>query len=502
MIKTQLIMILISVLIIQIPDEVTLGVHNSSQNTIHIYDNDNFKDQAAINGWDLNQTRNGSLLKPYLIEGETFKGITRYDAPPAIFISNTDVYFRIKDCQISGGFSGISLINVSNGKIEQSSVMGNGRYGIHVDSSDNITIHDNRIHPRDGANPNEGFYGIHIMDSQNIVITRNEIYNNELFGFFMENSNDIEMDGNTIYDSLQGIVVVNSYSFSITTNDVSGGEKGIELYRSNNSIVSSNVVYDANWGGIDIVEGKNSSILNNTCYGNRDGILVESTGICANNSIFNNSVNGIQVHSDNVAIENNIISQNNGVGIKAVSGNGIRVSNNHVTQNQRGGIEFRSIIEGTIFNNSVINNGNEEKPLYPGDPKDGIFLYYSDYCVIRNNTISENPDNGIHFYGSSRNLIVNNLISYNHQHGISITGPSQYNTINHNKIIDNKGYGIFLGADNNTIYENEFSNNEMSIGYPETYPTRWSHLVFLFLALGIAFLKEVKGKRKKLNRLN
>ncbi|UCG03403.1 MAG: hypothetical protein JSW11_05305 [Candidatus Heimdallarchaeota archaeon] len=86
-------------------------------NPILIDGNADFIEKAALEGWDLGGTQDGTASKPYIISDLSITGSSDQDL---ISISNSDVYFKILNNTISGGDNGISLYNTSNCNIESS----------------------------------------------------------------------------------------------------------------------------------------------------------------------------------------------------------------------------------------------------------------------------------------------------------------------------------------------------------------------------------------------
>jgi parallel beta-helix repeat protein len=121
----------------------------------------------------------------------------------------------------------------------------------------------------------------------------------------------------------------------------------------------------------------------------------------------------------------------------------------------------------------------------------GIFIYHSNFHLIKNNTVSNNQDYGIHLYQSIENDIQNNIIEsnrwgillisslfnqiernlvrQNHYYGIWLSRGSSYNTIIQNSIEENNDYGICLHlfSNNNTIEGNliKLHNFGICIGF-------------------------------------
>lgn len=93
----------------------------------------------------------------------------------------------------------------------------------------------------------------------------------------------------------------------------------------------------------------------------------------------------------------------------------------------------------------------------------GIYLNYTDNCVIANNTIKDN-NIGIRMQRSSNNTISGNTITKSDVWGIYMGSSSRNNSISHNNIIDASmslmGAGIVIGdAANNVIFRNYIAEN-------------------------------------------
>jgi len=128
-----------------------------------------------------NCTGFGTSSLPYVIEDLEIDG---GGSGNCIWIGNSDVYFEIENCTIynsGGGFGGISLSNVYNGKLINNTLSFNQGNGITIKECENITIGNNTI------NCNSG--GIWILNplspSANINILGNNLYNNTGFSIFL-----------------------------------------------------------------------------------------------------------------------------------------------------------------------------------------------------------------------------------------------------------------------------------------------------------------------------
>ena len=104
-----------------------------------------------------------------------------------------------------------------------------------------------------------------------------------------------------------------------------------------------------------------------------------------------------------------------------------------------------------IENNKLLNNLR------------GINLLYSHWNMISKNTATSNTEYGIVLGNATANTISGNTVPSNAR-GIHI-GNSDSNTLSDNTVRDNSVYGPYVcpKSDRNTIYDNYFSNTNMTI---------------------------------------
>lgn len=90
--------------------------------------------------------------------------------------------------------------------------------------------------------------------------------------------------------------------------------------------------------------------------------------------------------------------------------------------------------------------------------QDGIYIEYSHYITIKNNTI-QSCYNGI-YLESSKNNIINNNDVFNNEIGIYLHRLSDSNIFSENNICQNSNFGIYIDESNtNEFYHNNFINN-------------------------------------------
>lgn len=143
----------------------------------------------------------------------------------------------------------------------------------------------------------------------------------------IENSDNIEIYNNLIYNNYRSIGIYWSDNVIITNNNISDNKGyGIHLGYSNNNIISNNIIINNKYDGIAIGGGSHNLIKNNFIHNNEDGILISesSSNSIMNNNITQNNRYGIYFDdllnpSENITIHRNIIAGNEIFGINAWS---------------------------------------------------------------------------------------------------------------------------------------------------------------------------------------
>ncbi len=139
---------------------------------------------------------------------------------------------------------------------------------------------------------------------------------------------------------------------------------------------------------------------------------------------------GIEIHSDNNLITDNIIRYNGEFGV---------------------GLFLNKSSENVVSDNIIYNSGNE-----------GIYLENSKNNLIYNNNLYLNGHCSIVLSNSRNNTIIKNNINNNYA-GISLWPNSIDNNILNNKFINQvySGIGIWANSNSNHIANNIFINNSL-----------------------------------------
>ncbi|WP_440947741.1 right-handed parallel beta-helix repeat-containing protein [Methanosarcina sp. T3] len=227
-----------------------------------------------------------------------------------------------------------------------------------------------------------------------------------------------------------GIYLDNAMYCQILDNSISNVEDGILLSSSRENEIEGNSLFLNSLHGINISDSNNNVISKNTVFNNRYGIIVES--------------------SNNNIISNNNASLNENYGIALFKTNDSIVKENTATGNKHG-ICLTSSFNNEIENNSAVNN-----------MLTGSVVWDSETNRLENNNFGFNRDSGLTLlHANKNNRIVNNELSHN-ENGIYSRGDGAL--IRNNTINSNGKYGILLiYTKDNVIENNTLLNNEIGI---------------------------------------
>jgi parallel beta-helix repeat protein len=229
--------------------------------------------------------------------------------------------------------------------------------------------------------------------------------------------------------------------------------------------------------GISIISNFNviidNIIMNNEGIGIKIGAGAYGSkgNVVSDNIISNNSKDGIRIvgftdydSNDNIIKNNVIINNSNGIYILGPNCKNNLIGWNTIENNSEHGIGLYYCKNIIIKGNALIENGNNYPFNYPYF--NNINLYYSDSNFITGNILTNNT----HTYCmeleySSNNYICGNVFS-NNAHGMRLFSLSNENIISGNIICKNKVFGIQLESGNNRIIKNNIYNNREGMYIP------------------------------------
>ncbi|MHA2139735.1 MAG: right-handed parallel beta-helix repeat-containing protein [Candidatus Hodarchaeales archaeon] len=207
---------------------------------IYIDGNDNFVNQAWMNGWP----GDGTYVSPYIIEEINLPIAFVY----GIAILNTNVHFEISNCIINGGSEGIHVRNVSNGYISGNTITNATQSGIWALNSRDCTVSNNSI--------TDCGDGISIDNSSNLTLEDNLVTSNIA-------------DGINLHFSHYSVVIDNS----ITNNS----HTGLNVDESENNILYGNIVMNNSYYGITLEHGTRNNTISNHYFGGNNGGNCQAT---------------------------------------------------------------------------------------------------------------------------------------------------------------------------------------------------------------------------------
>jgi parallel beta-helix repeat protein len=293
--------------------------------------------------------------------------------------------------------NGFSLSDVSNVTIKNTTITCYGN-GISLDSSNYNSINGNNI-TRNGGNGIRLYYSSNNSISGNKFIDdglcvwfsyHNSVENNTVNGkplVYLEDTTNY-----TVHDAGQ-VILVRCGSIKVENLNLSRTTVGIQLDKTNNSIISWNNITNNKHEivgvsvGIYLYSTSNNSIFGNKITNSTCGIYLESA---SNNSI---DANGLTNNSDGILgvyASNNTISRNriasNSFGITLGTAPNNRIIENNITNNDKGISLYRSS-DNVLFHNNLINNSQQASSSYStniwsGDSQIFGGNYWSDYTGV------------------------------------------------------------------------------------------------------------------------
>lgn len=386
----------------------------------------------------------GTALDPYIIEGWEINASSK----TGIEIRNTDSFFVISDVFVHSGLNGslmthdgIYLYNVSNGKIENSTLLHNEN-GIHLFNANLAIVANNHL----SANSENGIFSAF---SDGVMITKNNATANLQNGILLSGSDDSTVIDNQVSDQEHGIEISVSERVEVSLNEVWNNTDGILLTGSIEPTIDSNDIHN-NEDGILLSSTNYATIVDNTIsFNNRTGLYFFSSfnPIITGNLVEGNGFFGIYLYSmTDAMLESNDIYSNNfcGVLIKFSRFTTVRTSN--VSLNNDYGVCIESCDNTTVASNMVFMNAD-----------DGIILTDSFYSSVDMNNVISNGGNGIFINSSHMMRLSLNQISDNGWSGML----SQFSSLA--DIFENRISGNDYGATLVSSYSNMFHNNDIRL---------------------------------------
>ncbi|MFX1483164.1 MAG: nitrous oxide reductase family maturation protein NosD [Promethearchaeota archaeon] len=454
-------------------------------------------------GW----SGNGTGGNPYLIEG-----LNITDSSTGISISDTRVYFEIRNCLVSSispsGNPGIYLENVTHGIVDSclidshdfgielyrsyyctlinNTAAKNQQYGYRFYLSENCTLFENRAY----SNLNHGMY---FVSSDNATLIGNIAFNNSFDGFHFEGAphNCVLIGNEAIENGNNGIYFWYSYLAILRNNLAKGNhEQGFRLYNTISSELSHNTAID-NQHGFMLESADGSTLTNNTSVNNTSNgfhLLVTNDLFLNSNVARRNDQQGFFFsYSDNCRLVNNTAQDNRWAGFSFGYTDFNDLINNSALENRQSGYRISHSHFFNMTQNKAIDNKNVgfwfedvsdttvDNNLALGGSSESFYLVYTSSSNFTNNRAISSGF-GISLDGSSDCRIEDNTVTDHNADGLFLMNSSNCTLVN-NTVTGSIRYGVYLFSDSkdNLLYLNRFGGNDDSNAYDEGVSNDWDN---------------------------
>ncbi len=378
----------------EIPNDGNITSIWASHDPIRIESDPELISMASTEGW----AGSGSEVDPYIINDLSINAGT---GDYGIKIWNTSLHLVIRNCNITSNGIRYSL-----------------NHGMWVVDSGNITLENNRVTNFSTGMLTAGnslkiynnsisdcYVGMNIHSSSGFVKNNTIIWNN-VTGMWVTHSDNLYLyRNNCSFNNNTGIIIESSSEIILEENNCSNngptGWAGIYIWWGSGDFILKNntcnnnggegIYYYVYWGTSRIENNtcnNNSrpgiyaigitSIRNNTCSGNFDGISVYGWTLIENNTLSNNTQFGIRISNDSNSIINNTID-NNPIGIQI-----------------RDGIDEAN--ENMILRNRISNSDT------------GLAMNNTNRTIVQGNEISDCSWTAIDITGGYWNTVIDNDI--------------------------------------------------------------------------------------------
>ncbi|MFW9910667.1 MAG: nitrous oxide reductase family maturation protein NosD [Candidatus Thorarchaeota archaeon] len=252
-------------------------------------------------GW----SGNGTESDPYIIENLF---ISANEA--CINITDTDAFFKIKDCVLDADIIGnpgsrescVYFRNVTNGLIVDSTISSQA-HAVFIDDSDFCRI--------DGCHVSAEWRGLRIINCTSFILSNSRLMSNNTREFLAEYTNHLLIMSNHLiggHSASGGVSVFESTEFEIRNNTIQSHEnEGIFISNSSYGLIVNNSLSDNSASGIALWSAKNTIADSNSVYNNGVGFNLgteENNCTLETNSIHHNAY-GLWVAGDNNTIRRN-----------------------------------------------------------------------------------------------------------------------------------------------------------------------------------------------------
>lgn len=419
----------------------------------------------------------------YLV-GQNAKGFTQVSGNVSgTWDSGGSPYYVIGDLTV---LSGSTLeIDASTGPVD---VIFNGSYNIWVQGNffvngtgaNRVTFTSNNITPAPGDWTSITALGLNgkivmknatveyavtgvVLETNDNVVEQTEVASCQNNGIFLNNADNNRLTNNYIHDLNVGIWLVTASENNTIENCTveNTGNNGIFLQTgSHNTTVRDITMNNIGANGIHVQDSDYFTAVNGTIYNGVTGIYLLNSdhGVITGMNISEQDNYGLAMNNANNVTADHMMYYRCGVGgigagIAVTSGSRDNYFANSSMKGSHFGIDiYLTSMWNTVYNCSLSGNNYGMR-----------IMQTSHNNTIENSTFYDHPNYALDMNGAIDNRIIGNRFENATLRGIFFEAGSLRNKITENTIIDNRGYGIEIlaGANNNTMYNNNFFNNSI-----------------------------------------
>ncbi|MFW9810416.1 MAG: NosD domain-containing protein [Candidatus Thorarchaeota archaeon] len=220
------------------------------------------------------------------------------------------------------------------------------------------------------------------------------------------------------------------FTGNLVDGDGGGVQCGTWIQEAENGVIHNNIFRNRH-SGLALIDITNVNVTNNIVYSNSgfgfDGTSMMRDCNISGNTFYECGTGGINVASGaiNCTFSGNTIRDCGGSGISLTMLHSSIVSFNTISNTVDFGIQIFGSTSDEIFSN-IINQC-----------EDGIFLKYTDFTQVYNNTISNCLELGFSINSGENSTIEWNTIQNNLGYGIHLDSGVEYFEVKFNSLLDN-----------------------------------------------------------------
>ena len=255
-------------------------------------------------------------------------------------------------------------------------------------------------------------------------------------------------------DDSASVVWIKAHNVVFSSFHVKRGYNGISLNNVQSGKIENNSVFENDFG-IALISSCNNIIANNTAFNNKvNGIHLQDysdTNKITNNTACENGNRGLEIQDseENIVTHNSLSMNLDGIFLLRANKNELR--NNTACENSNVGLQIQDSEENIVTHNSLSMN------------LDGIFLLRANKNELRNNTACENSNVGLQIQDSEENIVTHNSLSMN-LHGIVLMLGANKNELRNNTACENSDAGLKIqDSEENIVTHNSLSKNSDGI---------------------------------------